>query len=161
MQLNELLTIIVYAVDRNAISDNVSVTTPSRDISRYSMGSETPMHPSRTPLHPYMTPMRDSGASPIHDGMRTPMRDRAWNPYTPMSPPRDNWDKKEIQDRGERVLNINREVLLHGHMKHRLLAQDGLVLPVVVTQMQGRPEIMVRPMLMPQVHTYHLHLDNP
>ncbi|KAF2570791.1 hypothetical protein F2Q70_00002956 [Brassica cretica] len=86
--LNGLLTIIVYAVDRNAISDNVSVITPSRDISRYSMGSETPMHPSRTPLHPYMTPMRDSGATPIHDGMRTPMRDRAWNPYTPMSPPR-------------------------------------------------------------------------
>ncbi|RID45703.1 hypothetical protein BRARA_I02407, partial [Brassica rapa] len=83
----------IVTVDRNAISDNVSVTTPSRDISRYSMGSETPMHPSRTPLHPYMTPMRDSGASPIHDGMRTPMRDRAWNPYTPMSPPRDNWEE--------------------------------------------------------------------
>ncbi|EXB90561.1 Putative transcription elongation factor SPT5-1-like protein [Morus notabilis] len=62
------------------------------DTSRYGMGSETPMHPSRTPLHPYMTPMRDSGATPIHDGMRTPMRDRAWNPYTPMSPPRDNWE---------------------------------------------------------------------
>lgn len=27
-------------------------------------------------------------ATPIHDGMRTPMRDRAWNPYTPMSPAR-------------------------------------------------------------------------
>ncbi|CAN6860414.1 unnamed protein product [Brassica oleracea] len=81
------------AFDRNAISDNVSVITPSRDISRYSMGSETPMHPSRTLLHPYMTPMRDSGATPIHDGMRTPMRDRAWNPYTPMSPPRDNWEE--------------------------------------------------------------------
>jgi hypothetical protein len=27
-------------------------------------------------------------ATPIHDGMRTPMRDRAWNPYAPMSPPR-------------------------------------------------------------------------
>jgi len=31
------------------------------DSSRYGMGSETPMHPSRTPLHPYMTPMRDPG----------------------------------------------------------------------------------------------------
>ncbi|KAF2296612.1 hypothetical protein GH714_000568 [Hevea brasiliensis] len=31
-------------------------------------------------------------ATPIHDGMRTPMRDRAWNPYSPMSPPRDNWE---------------------------------------------------------------------
>ncbi|KAA8546513.1 hypothetical protein F0562_002748 [Nyssa sinensis] len=50
------------------------------------------MHPSRTPLHPSMTPMRDPGATPIHDGMRTPMRDRAWNPYMPMSPPRDNWE---------------------------------------------------------------------
>ncbi|XP_057449281.1 putative transcription elongation factor SPT5 homolog 1 isoform X2 [Lotus japonicus] len=81
----------VVTVDRNHISDNVAVT-PYRDTTRYGMGSETPMHPSRTPLHPYMTPMRDPGATPIHDGMRTPMRDRAWNPYTPMSPPRDNWE---------------------------------------------------------------------
>ncbi|XP_042067264.1 putative transcription elongation factor SPT5 homolog 1 isoform X1 [Salvia splendens] len=81
----------VVAVDRSHISDNVNVT-PSRETSRYGMGSETPMHPSRTPLHPYMTPMRDSGVTPYHDGMRTPMRDRAWNPYTPMSPPRDNWE---------------------------------------------------------------------
>ncbi|WRX30716.1 NGN domain - like 3 [Theobroma cacao] len=69
------------------------VTGKSSDTSRYGMGSETPMHPSRTPLHPYMTPMRDAGATPIHDGMRTPMRDRAWNPYAPMSPPRDNWEE--------------------------------------------------------------------
>ncbi|XP_073275753.1 putative transcription elongation factor SPT5 homolog 1 [Primulina huaijiensis] len=82
----------VVTVDRSYISDNVNVSTPYRETSRYGMGSETPMHPSRTPLHPYMTPMRDSGATPIHDGMRTPMRDRAWNPYTPMSPPRDNWE---------------------------------------------------------------------
>ncbi|KAJ9166754.1 hypothetical protein P3X46_021458 [Hevea brasiliensis] len=82
----------VILVDRNNISDNVVVSTPYRDSSRYGMGSETPMHPSRTPLHPYMTPMRDAGATPIHDGMRTPMRDRAWNPYSPMSPPRDNWE---------------------------------------------------------------------
>ncbi|KAJ7965435.1 Transcription elongation factor SPT5 [Quillaja saponaria] len=82
----------VVTVDRNHISDNVAVSTPYRDTTRYGMGSETPMHPSRTPLHPYMTPMRDAGATPIHDGMRTPMRDRAWNPYTPMSPPRDNWE---------------------------------------------------------------------
>ncbi|OMP05418.1 hypothetical protein COLO4_08860 [Corchorus olitorius] len=79
-------------VDRNFISDNVVISTPYRDTSRYGSGSETPMHPSRTPLHPYMTPMRDPGATPIHDGMRTPMRDRAWNPYAPMSPPRDNWE---------------------------------------------------------------------
>lgn len=82
----------VVTVDRHHISDNVVVATPHRDVTRYGAGSETPMHPSRTPLHPYMTPMRDPGATPIHDGMRTPMRDRAWNPYTPMSPPRDNWE---------------------------------------------------------------------
>ncbi|KAL9245104.1 hypothetical protein vseg_018792 [Gypsophila vaccaria] len=81
-------------VDRSHISDNVTVTTPYRDTSRYGMGSETPMHPSRTPMHPSRTPMRESAgaATPIHDGMRTPMRDRAWNPYAPMSPARDNWD---------------------------------------------------------------------
>lgn len=83
----------VVTVDRTHISDNVNTsTTPYRDTHRYGSGSETPMHPSRTPLHPYMTPMRDPGATPIHDGMRTPMRDRAWNPYTPMSPPRDSWE---------------------------------------------------------------------
>nr|GEV02403.1 putative transcription elongation factor SPT5 homolog 1 [Tanacetum cinerariifolium] len=83
----------VVTVDRTHISDIVNATTtPYRDTHRYGSGSETPMHPSRTPLHPYMTPMRDSGATPIHDGMRTPMRDRAWNPYTPMSPSRDSWE---------------------------------------------------------------------
>ncbi|KAH7567993.1 hypothetical protein JRO89_XS07G0209300 [Xanthoceras sorbifolium] len=86
------LEAMMKVVTGNIISDNVDVSTPYRDPPRYGMGSETPMHPSRTPLHPYMTPMRDSGATPIHDGMRTPMRDRAWNPYTPMSPPRDNWE---------------------------------------------------------------------
>ncbi|GKD85525.1 hypothetical protein Tco_1356679, partial [Tanacetum coccineum] len=30
--------------------------------------------------------------TPIHDGMRMHMRERAWNPYTPMSPPRDSWE---------------------------------------------------------------------
>ncbi|GFY85449.1 global transcription factor group A2 [Actinidia rufa] len=84
--------VVDVKVDRHHISDNVVVSTPYRGTSRYGSGSETPMHPSRTPLHPYMTPMRDPGATPIHDGMRTPMRDRAWNPYTPMSPPRDNWE---------------------------------------------------------------------
>ncbi|KAB1671507.1 hypothetical protein [Gossypium barbadense] len=83
----------VVTVDRNFISDNVVISTPTRDTSRYGMGSETPMHPSRTPLHLYMTPMRDPGATPIHDGMRAPMRDMAWNPYAPMSPPRDNWEE--------------------------------------------------------------------
>lgn len=31
--------------------------------SRFGLGSETPMHPSRTPLHPYTTPMRDPGGT--------------------------------------------------------------------------------------------------
>lgn len=79
-------------VERSHISDNVAVTTPYRETSRYGMGSETPMHPSRTPMHPYMTPMREARATPIHEGMRTPMGGRAWNPYTPMSPARENWD---------------------------------------------------------------------
>ncbi|MBA0691978.1 hypothetical protein Goari_009576, partial [Gossypium aridum] len=88
---SQMKNLFMSAVDRNFISDNVVISTPTRDTSRYGMGSETPMHPSRTPLHLYITPMRDPGATPIHDGMRTPMRDRAWNPYAPMSPPRDNW----------------------------------------------------------------------
>ncbi|EEF36249.1 suppressor of ty, putative [Ricinus communis] len=92
VELESQMKVILGKFDRNNISDNVVISTPHRDSSRYGMGSETPMHPSRTPLHPYMTPMRDAGATPIHDGMRTPMRDRAWNPYAPMSPPRDNWE---------------------------------------------------------------------
>ncbi|XP_043717650.1 putative transcription elongation factor SPT5 homolog 1 isoform X2 [Telopea speciosissima] len=82
----------VVTVNRDQISDTATVSTPFRETSRYGLGSETPMHPSRTPLHPYMTPMRDPGATPIHDGMRTPMRDRAWNPYAPMSPARESWE---------------------------------------------------------------------
>ncbi|GAB2296607.1 hypothetical protein Dimus_030718, partial [Dionaea muscipula] len=74
-------------VDCNHISDDVAVTTPYRVAPRFGMGSETPMlHPSRTPMRDPFTPMRDPGSTPIHDGMRTPMCDRAWNPYAPMSP---------------------------------------------------------------------------
>ncbi|XP_060198465.1 putative transcription elongation factor SPT5 homolog 1 isoform X2 [Lycium barbarum] len=73
----------VVTVHHNHISDNVNVSTPFREPSRYGLGSETPSHPSRTPLHPFMTPMRYPGATPIHDGMRTPMHDRAWIPRTP------------------------------------------------------------------------------
>ncbi|XP_019168250.1 PREDICTED: putative transcription elongation factor SPT5 homolog 1 [Ipomoea nil] len=71
----------VVTVDRGHIVENVNVRTQLREPSRYEFESETPSHPSRTPLHPIMTPMRDPGAAtPIHDGMRTPMRNRAWNP---------------------------------------------------------------------------------
>ncbi|ONK67786.1 uncharacterized protein A4U43_C05F3760 [Asparagus officinalis] len=79
----------VVTVNKNDIADGAVPSTPFRETARYGMGSETPMHPSRTPLHPYQTPMRDPGATPIHDGMRTPMVNRAW---APMSPPRDNWE---------------------------------------------------------------------
>ncbi|KAA3453572.1 Global transcription factor group A2 isoform 1 [Gossypium australe] len=85
--------VVDIKVDRNFVSDNVVISTPHRETSRYGMGSETPMRSARTPLHPYMTPMRDPGATSIPDGMRTPMGDRAWNPYAPMSPSRDNWEE--------------------------------------------------------------------
>ncbi|CAI9263038.1 unnamed protein product [Lactuca saligna] len=73
-------------VDRTHVSNNANKTAPYRETHRYGSVSETPMHPSRTRLHPYMMPMRDSAATPIHDGMRTRMCDKAWNPYAPMSP---------------------------------------------------------------------------
>lgn len=80
----------VVTVRKNDIADGAAPATPFRETPRYGMGSETPMHPSRTPMHPYQTPMRDPGATPIHDGMRTPMANRAW---APMSPPRDLWEE--------------------------------------------------------------------
>uniref|UniRef100_A0A8R7R156 Transcription elongation factor SPT5 n=1 Tax=Triticum urartu TaxID=4572 RepID=A0A8R7R156_TRIUA len=86
VELDSLMKIVT--VKRDDIADTPTVATPFRE-PRFSLGSETPMHPSRTPLHPFQTPMRDPGATPIHDGMRTPMRSRAW---APMSPPRDNWE---------------------------------------------------------------------
>ncbi|KAG8077065.1 hypothetical protein GUJ93_ZPchr0006g44135 [Zizania palustris] len=87
VELDSLMKIVT--VKRDDIADTPTVATPLRE-PRYSLGGETPMHPSRTPLHPFQTPMRDPGATPIHDGMRTPMRARAW---APMSPPRDNWEE--------------------------------------------------------------------
>ncbi|CAD6337286.1 unnamed protein product [Miscanthus lutarioriparius] len=86
VELDSLMKIVT--VKRDDIADTPTVATPFRE-PRYSLGGETPMHPSRTPHHAYQTPMRDPGATPIHDGMRTPMRSRAW---APMSPPRDNWE---------------------------------------------------------------------
>ncbi|KAI0497125.1 hypothetical protein KFK09_023453 [Dendrobium nobile] len=75
----------IVAVKRDDISDTPGSATPFREPSQYDFGSETPMHPSRTPLHPYQTPMRDAGVTPIHDGMRTPMRNGAWAPRSPLS----------------------------------------------------------------------------
>lgn len=85
----------VVTVNRDQLRDTEETAPPSyRESPRYGAGSETPMHPSRTPMHPFMTPMRDPTATPFHDGMRTPMRDRAWNPNSPMTPLRDSsgWD---------------------------------------------------------------------
>ncbi|KAJ1688274.1 hypothetical protein LUZ63_019664 [Rhynchospora breviuscula] len=75
-------------VKRDDITDtNTRPTVPFRE-PRYSLGGETPIHPSRTPIHPaWQTPMREPGATPLHDGMRTPMRNRY-----PMSPARDSWE---------------------------------------------------------------------
>ncbi|GER37717.1 transcription elongation factor SPT5 [Striga asiatica] len=69
----------VVTVDRNHISDNFNVSAPIR----YDVESETPMQPPRTPLHHNMTPMRESNSTPRHYGMRTPMHNRAWIPFTP------------------------------------------------------------------------------
>ncbi|KAM3224732.1 hypothetical protein ACQJBY_057852 [Aegilops geniculata] len=88
VELDSLMKIVT--VKREDIADTANVGTPFRCIgseSRYSLGSETPMHPSRTPLYPIQTPMREPGATPICDGSQTPMHNQAW---APMSPPRDN-----------------------------------------------------------------------
>ncbi|MCO5547748.1 hypothetical protein L7F22_001199 [Adiantum nelumboides] len=76
----------VVTVNRDQLRDTEEMAPAYRESPRYGAGSETPMHPSRTPMHPFMTPMRDPTATPFHDGMRTPMRDRAWNPHSPMTP---------------------------------------------------------------------------
>ncbi|WVZ73461.1 hypothetical protein U9M48_021764 [Paspalum notatum var. saurae] len=76
----------IVTVKRQDISDTAAVATPFRE-TRYPSGVEIPVHPSQTPLHPIQTPTWDSGATPIRDGMRTPMPSRAW---VPMSPARDN-----------------------------------------------------------------------
>ncbi|XP_022141427.1 putative transcription elongation factor SPT5 homolog 1 isoform X2 [Momordica charantia] len=153
----------VVTVDRNFISDNVAVSTPYRDASRYGMGSETPMHPSRTPLHPYMTPMRDSGATPFLDGMRTPMRDRAWNPYAPMSPSRDNsWEEGNPATWGASPQPQYQEALLHELMKLQLPVLVGPTLLVAVTVMLEPPGTVVQPMQMLRAHTcLQLPVDSP
>ncbi|CAI6009806.1 unnamed protein product [Closterium sp. NIES-65] len=70
---------------------------PYRESPRFrgSLGSETPVHPSRTPMHPGFGGRGfDPSATPVHEGMRTPMRDRAWNPHVPTTPLRpDSFDE--------------------------------------------------------------------
>ncbi|RZC57663.1 hypothetical protein C5167_004957 [Papaver somniferum] len=68
-------------VKREEISVDADVFTSSSEAPQQGIGSQTPMHRAQTPLHPYMTPMRDQGGeTPVHSGMRTPMRHQAWNP---------------------------------------------------------------------------------
>ncbi|KAI3874046.1 hypothetical protein MKW92_034123 [Papaver armeniacum] len=72
----------IITVKREEISVDAGVLTSSTEAPQKGIGSQTPMHRAQTPLHPYMTPMRDQGGeTPVHSGMRTPMRHQAWNPY--------------------------------------------------------------------------------
>ncbi|KAI3926533.1 hypothetical protein MKX01_011429 [Papaver californicum] len=74
---------------REEISVDAGVFTSFRETPQHGIGGETPMHRAQTPLHPYMTPMRDQGGeTPVHTGMRTPLRHQAWNPYAISSPAR-------------------------------------------------------------------------
>uniref|UniRef100_A0A0E0CS28 Transcription elongation factor SPT5 n=1 Tax=Oryza meridionalis TaxID=40149 RepID=A0A0E0CS28_9ORYZ len=86
VELDSLMKVV--AVKREDIADTATVATPFGE-SRNSWGNETPVHPSRTPLRPFQTPLRDPGATPVPNGMRTPMPSRAW---APMSPPRNSWE---------------------------------------------------------------------
>ncbi|OIT04104.1 putative transcription elongation factor spt5 -like 2 [Nicotiana attenuata] len=61
-------------VNRNQICENVNNSGSG-------LGGETPMYCATTPMHPLLTSTRDSAATPIHEGMRTPMPSRAWNGY--------------------------------------------------------------------------------
>ncbi|KAI3880861.1 hypothetical protein MKW92_026820 [Papaver armeniacum] len=76
-------------VKREEISVDAGVFTSFSETPQRGIGSETPMRGAQTPLHPYMTPMRDQGGeTPLHIGMRTPMRHQAWNPYAISTPAR-------------------------------------------------------------------------
>ncbi|KAI3847878.1 hypothetical protein MKW92_001883 [Papaver armeniacum] len=76
-------------VKREEISVDAGVFTSFSEPPQRGIGSETPMRGAQTPLHPYMTPMRDQGGeTPLHIGMRTPMRHQAWNPYAISTPAR-------------------------------------------------------------------------
>ncbi|GLJ49926.1 hypothetical protein SUGI_1061450 [Cryptomeria japonica] len=67
----------VVTVSRDHLID------PFMDTTNTNHGNETPMHRLQTPMRPYMIPSCDSGfdplATPMRDGMRTPVIDRAWN----------------------------------------------------------------------------------
>ncbi|PHT51056.1 putative transcription elongation factor SPT5 -like protein 1 [Capsicum baccatum] len=67
-------------VDRSQIYEIGEADNSIFPEEHYGLGSETPVYCPRTPLRPWMTPARDAPATPIHEGMRTPIRSRAWNP---------------------------------------------------------------------------------
>uniref|UniRef100_A0A453R2C4 Spt5 KOW domain-containing protein n=1 Tax=Aegilops tauschii subsp. strangulata TaxID=200361 RepID=A0A453R2C4_AEGTS len=150
VELDSLMKIVT--VKRDDIADTPTVATPFRE-PRFSLGSETPMHPSRTPLHPFQTPMRDPGATPIHDGMRTPMRSRAW---APMSPPREIIGKMEILILGEAVQLTSQEHHQLGHMKPQHLDQGGQILQELVIMTSQLLERAIMRML--QAHMCLPHL---
>ncbi|GAU40832.1 hypothetical protein TSUD_287690 [Trifolium subterraneum] len=56
-------------------------------------------------------------ATPINDGMRTPKRDRACNPYAPMSPPRDNWEGGNPSSSGASP-QYQEIILCNGFLRH-------------------------------------------
>ncbi|PHT51060.1 putative transcription elongation factor SPT5 -like protein 1 [Capsicum baccatum] len=67
-------------VDRSQIYEIGEADNSIYPEEHYGLVSETPVYCPRTPLRPWMTPARDAPATPIHEGMRTPIRSRAWNP---------------------------------------------------------------------------------
>ncbi|XP_026400727.1 putative transcription elongation factor SPT5 homolog 1 isoform X1 [Papaver somniferum] len=82
-----------FTVNRNEVSDNMAVSTSFCETPQRGIGSETPMHRAQTPLRPCMTPSRDQGGeTQIQIGIRTPMRDQAWDPYAAPTPARDSWE---------------------------------------------------------------------
>uniref|UniRef100_A0ACD5ZQB5 Uncharacterized protein n=1 Tax=Avena sativa TaxID=4498 RepID=A0ACD5ZQB5_AVESA len=75
VELDSLMKIVT--VKRDDIADTPTVATPFRE-PRYSMGSETPMHPSRTPHHAFQTPMRDPGGTPPARPYEAPTPGSGW-----------------------------------------------------------------------------------
>ncbi|PHU20859.1 hypothetical protein BC332_12010 [Capsicum chinense] len=61
-------------VDRSQIYEIGEADNSICPEEHYGLGSETPVYCLRTPLRPWMTPARDAPATPIHEGMRTPIR---------------------------------------------------------------------------------------
>ncbi|KAL3520615.1 hypothetical protein ACH5RR_018764 [Cinchona calisaya] len=72
VELEAQMRVVPVSLDK--ITDNMNVSMPSWQASRFGLGSETPVHPSQTPLHPCMAPVTDR----VHVGMMA-MHDTTWN----------------------------------------------------------------------------------